>query len=83
MKIVNWKRSVNGKKLRRNDDLKPKSKFDNYKIIKYISIIGIIAEQVLTAYERPVQWEQSVILSYLIYFMSSRSQVVLSNLVII
>lgn len=58
VKIVNWKRSVNGKKLRRNDDLKPKSKFDNYKIIKYISIIGIIAEQVLTAYERPVQWEQ-------------------------
>lgn len=48
------------KKLRRNDNLKPKSKFDNYKIVEimFISIIGIIAEQVLTAYERPVQWEQ-------------------------
>lgn len=57
VKIVNWKRSVNGKKLRRNDNLKP---IDNYKIVEimFISIIGIIAEQVLTAYERPVQWEQ-------------------------
>lgn len=60
VKIVNWKRNANGKKLRRNDNLKPKSKFDNYKILEimFISIIVIIAEQVLTAYERPVQWEQ-------------------------
>lgn len=60
VKIVNWKRNANRKKLRRYDNLKPKSKFDNYKIVEimFISIIVIIAEQVLTAYERPVQWEQ-------------------------
>ena len=40
----------------------------------------IIAEQVLTAGEGPVQWEQWVVLSFQIY---SRSTVVLSNLVLI
>lgn len=46
--------------MRRNDNLKPKLKCDNYKIVEiiFISIIVIIAEQVLTASERPVQWEQ-------------------------
>lgn len=60
LKIDNWKRSENGKKMRRNDNLKPKLKCDNYKIVEiiFISIIVIIAEQVLTASERPVQWEQ-------------------------
>lgn len=60
LKIVNWKRSENGKKLRRNNNLKPKSKCGNYEIeeIMFINIIVIIAEQVLTASERPVQWEQ-------------------------
>lgn len=59
----------------------------NYKTVEimHISIIVnimIIAELVLLAGEGPVQW---VVLSYLLvyYDMSSRSQVVLSNLVII
>lgn len=38
--------------------------------ISTIIIIMIIAEQVPTAGERPIQWEQWVILSYLIYDMS-------------
>lgn len=55
-------------------------------LINIIGIIMIIAEQVLTAGERLVQWEQWVIMVifiYLTYDMSSRSRVVLSNLIII
>ena len=43
-------------------------------LISIIVIIMIIAEQVLTAGEGPVQWEQWVILSYHIYDMSIISQ---------
>lgn len=39
-----------------------------------IVIIMIIPEQVLTAGEGPVQWEQWVVLSYHIYDMSIVSQ---------
>lgn len=59
----------------------------NYKTVEIMHIgiivnIMIIAELVLSAGEGPVQW---VVLSYLLvyYDMSSRSPVVLGNLVII
>lgn len=44
-------------------------KFYNYKTVKIsiIVIVKIIAEQVFTAGEGPLQWEQWVILSNLIY----------------
>lgn len=55
-------------------------------LISIIGVIIIIAEQVRTTGEGLVQWEQFVIMVifiYLTYNMSSRSRVVLSNLIII
>ena len=43
-------------------------------LISTIVIIMIIAEQVITACEGPLQWEQWVLLSYHIYDMSIVSQ---------